>query len=274
MTNILKTQFYRLKKSKLFWTLFGVTAVLPLITMLLLWGMLGLLNTLEQTDFDIAEFGRSLGLSSAALSEYGQLIHMSALLAVICSAIFLSRDFSYGTFRNAIVANHSRLELYLSHLLIALTIGASFMCVSMLSTIIFFGASFGFVGMSAAKVFGAIALAFAMGLITTIFVQSMMCMFLFATRRLAPTLACTIVICLVAPSIFETIVQLLQLFEIFAPDNAMNLNLTWVPLYNATLLDVGSPDGALVGKILLYIVPLEILFVFLGWIGFRKADLK
>ena len=32
MTNILKTQFYRLKKSKLFWTLFGVTAVLPLIT--------------------------------------------------------------------------------------------------------------------------------------------------------------------------------------------------------------------------------------------------
>ena len=52
-------------------------------------------------------------------------------------------------------------------------------------------------------------------------------------------------------------------------------DLSWVPLYNSSMFDFTSKvDGALVGKVLLYNIPLSALFITLGWVSFRKADLK
>ena len=48
----------------------------------------------------------------------------------------------------------------------------------------------------------------------------------------------------------------------------------WIPLYNITFYNASNIDGTLVGKIVVWIVPLTVLFVFLGWNKFRKDDLK
>ncbi len=274
MSNILAVEFYRLKKSKLFWILLGVTAALPLLAGLFELAVIELMDDLfEMMASEAWVIADQMNLTTQALSSFGQLLPDFELFALIFTSIFLCREFSFGTFRNALAANRSRMELYVSYLLIALTVGFAYMGAEMLTTVIFYGASFGFVGLSAAQSVAAVALAFAMGTVVMIFAQSLLCMLLFCTRKLAPTLACSLLICLFAPAIAEFIVTFLQIFSA-AQSTQAPPDMSWVPLYNASLLDVGNPDGALVGKILLYYLPLEALFGVLGWVAFRKADLK
>lgn len=274
MTNILSTEFYRLKKSKMFWALFGVSTGLPILSMLLFIAFPPIINSFGgEMEVDGWDLIRSLNIPSLMLNEYASLLHISGLFAVICTSIFLSRDFSYGTFRNVLLANYSRLQLYLSHLVIALVVGASFLGGSMLTTLVFNGSVFGFYQMNALQVFTAIATAFALGLVSVAFAQTLMCMFLFATRKLSVTLACTIVITTFLPEIMGIIVELYGILGLVLTDN-VSLDYTWIPFFNAQLLNVADIDGALVGKILLYNVPVTVFFGFMGWVGFRKKDLK
>ncbi len=271
MTEILKIEFYRLKKSKMFWALFGVTACLPILTIILLLFMASLLRI--ATDSNGLELFGTLNVTAMLLSSYGSLTATSSLLAVICSSIFLSREFAYGTFRNILLARRTRAELYASFLLISLVIGISFMSASMLTTLVLSGPIFGFASMNAAKITVTIITAFAMGIVSVIFVQTLMCMFLFCTRKLSATLACSIVICYVVPSLLSGIVSFWQTMLIITGSN-VSADLSWVPLYNASMLDLSETDGALIGKILLYLIPLSTLFGWSGWWAFRKANLK
>lgn len=275
MSNILSMEFYRLKRSTLFWVLLAVTAALPLLSMLFEVAALKILGSLDSdTTVDIWQAARNLNLTAADLSAQGQMMPTSTLLSVIFTSIFLSRSFSYGTFRNTLLANHSRLELYLADILVAVAVGEMFLCTSILSTLLFVGSVFGFYEMTAAQIAGAIALSFAMGMVVMLFVQLMMCMLLFATRKLSATLSLTLVISLLLPAVLEGIVMFLELFGTLMTNGNFTVDESWIPILNTSLLDVSRPNGALVGKILLYMLPLEVLFGFLGWLGFRKANLK
>lgn len=275
MTEILKVEFFRLKKSKLFWIMFGVAALLPLLSVLLFTLLANVLTALPQeTSVDGWSFIRSLNMTALLLSSFGSPSDDSALLAVICSGIFLSREFSYGTLGKMLIARRSRGEIYASYLLIALTVGASYMGVAMLSTLIFSGSVFGFGQMNAAQSVVSVVTAFAMGLVAVAFVQTMTCMFLFGTRSLAAAIALPIVICNIVPSVISGIVSFWETIVTVTTNNVPNANLSWIPLYNASLLDLSQIDGALIGKILLYFVPLSVFFGCMGWVFFRKADLK
>lgn len=274
MISILQTEFFRLKKSKLFWALLGVTAALPLVSALLNLGMYMLAGDsflFEGLEMNMWEFVRSadadmFGQSMAALAP----IMGDSFIALIFTSIFLSREFGGGTFRNILLANKSRRELYLSFLTVAVVIGAMFLGVSFVSTFVFSAAIFGFGGLPASTIITACLVALAMGLVSTIFVQSMMCMFMFGTRKLAVALICPLVIAMIAPSVFYSFIETLTVFEVISESD-----LSWIPLYNNTMLSsVTNLDGALCGKILLYNVPLSVFFGFMGWVGFRKADLK
>lgn len=275
MINLLKSLFFRLKYSKMFWILFGVAAAMPLLEMLLLLGLGSSLETLESTSgVGAMDAMRSQNLAAMELSGLCSVMPTHSLLAVICTSIFLSRDFSNGTFRNVLVANHSRLQLYFAHLTVALTVGTCFLGATLVSDLVFMGSVFGFAEMTATQIVVAVFISLGMGLASCAFAQTLMCMLLFASRKLAVALACTIVICLALPSLIATIVAFVETLDIMLnrPENIANLS--WVPLVNAEMMDVANPDGALVGKILLYILPLTALFVTLGWTGFRKANLK
>ena len=270
MVNILQTEFFRLKKSKLFWAMFGVCAGLPLLSVLLNMASVSLLENMDMgVEIDNAwAYIRSMNVTGAELSALPSLTGDS-LYALICTSIFLSKEFSGGTFRNMLLANRSRKEVYLSFLTMAVTIGATYLGVTFVSTLLFSGSIFGFGSISAANIVTTCIVSLAMGLVSVIFLQTLMCMFMFSTRKLAVALACPLVICMVLPAMLYSFIETFaQLGLITAGD------MSWIPLYNLLMLDLTDIDGALIGKILLYIVPLTALFGSLGWISFRKADLK
>ena len=269
MINILQTEFFRLKKNTLFWTLLGVCALLPLVSVLINVLVVWLMGTTDLgVEVNAWEYMKSFDLTVLALSDLPRPAgHM--LFAVICTSVFLCKEFSNGTFRNMLLANRSRRDVYLSFFIVSVIIGASYLGASYVFTLIFNGAIFGFGTMSAAKVVAACVVSLAMALISVIFVQSMMCMFMFSTRKLAVALACPLVITMLAPSLIMSFVDVFAQFGLLT-----TTDMSWIPLYNLTMLDLTQMDGALIGKILLYIVPLTVLFAFLGWVSFRKADLK
>ena len=270
MIQILQTEFFRLKKSALFWSLFCVVAVLPLFSVLINLLYARLLDTVDiGVEFDSAmEYIKSLNITGAALSALPSLSGDS-LFALICTSIFLSKEFTGGTFRNMLLANRSRRDIYLSFMIVAVTIGATYMGVNYVSTLLFNGIMFGFGTMSATSAITACIVAPALALVSVIFLQCIMCLFLFGTRKLAVSLACPLVICILAPSF---IVSFVEVFAAFG--KITETDMSWIPLYNLNLLNLTAIDGALIGKILLYLVPLGALFGFLGWITFQKADLQ
>ena len=269
MINILQTEFFRLKKNVLFWSLMAVCAILPFVSVLLQLLGISLINNIgADVSYDFGEYLKSLNLPIVALSDLPNFSD-HALFALICTSIFLSAEFSGGTFRNALLANRSRTQLYFSYLIVSVTIGATYLGVAFVSTLLFNGAIFGFASMPAAKVIAACLIALVMGLFSMAFLQTMMCMFLFSARKLSVALACPLVICILAPSLLYTFVTL------FTGIGAIStVNSSWIPLYNINLLDLTHLDGALIGKILLYLIPLTALFGFVGWYSFQKADLK
>lgn len=268
MINILQTEFFRLKKSALFWSLLGVCAAIPLLSLLLNLASVQYLKMQDTGLENVWEYVRSLNITGEMLSGLPSLSGDS-LFALICTSIFLSKEFSGGTFRNMILANRSRKEVYMSFLIIAITIGASYLGVTFVSTLLFNGVIFGFGTMTGGEAVTTCVLALAMGLISVIFLQTVMCMFMFSTRKLAVALACPLVFCIVAPSFLYSFVETFATMGLIT-----ETDLSWMPLYNLNLLDLTNVDGALIGKILLYLVPLTALFGTLGWIFFRKADLK
>ena len=272
MISILKTEFFRLKKSKLFWILLGVTAFLPLISALLNLAINYLaIDVVLPDGYEVGSFWeliRSVDMLGQGLSSITSLTG-DAFFALICTSIFLSKEFSGGTFRNMLLANKSRRELYLSYLFMAWIIGAIYFGAAFVGTFVFWSAIFGFGGLSATTIISALFLTLAMGLLSTVFVQTMMCMFMFGTRKMAVAIICPLVISVIAPSLLSSFVTTLTSLGILS-----ELDLSWVPLYNTSMLYVTEIDGALVGKILMYNVPLAVLFGFMGWVTFRKADLK
>lgn len=276
MTSLLRSMFFRLTRCKMFWIMLGVVAVMPLLELLLLTSLGSALQSVEQeVTADAMDVIRAQNVTASELSGLASVMPLYSLLAVICTSVFLSKDFSNGTIRNIIVANHSRLEIYASHLVVAMTVGACYMTATLLFDLIFVGSVFGFVNMSALQITVAILLAFAMGLVSTAFVQSMMCMLLFASKKLSVALACTIAICMALPSLIVTVITFVGTVDLIFNGTAISTDaMSWVPLVNAEMLDVSSPDAALVGKILLYMLPLTVFFVFMGWVGFRKSNLK
>lgn len=249
--------------------MFGVCAALPLLSVLV--NLLGLaFFEIEGmgVEYDVWELVKKSDITILTLSGLPSLSGDS-LFALICTSIFLSKEFSGGTFRNMLLANRRRSDVYLSFLIVAVTIGATYLGATFVSTLLFNGIIFGFGTATAAKVVTACVVSLALGLISVLFLQTMMCMFMFGTRKLAVALACPLAICIVAPSILFSFVETFAQFGLIT-----ETDMSWIPIYNLHLLDLTQNDGALIGKILLYLVPLTALFGYLGWLFFKKADLK
>ena len=78
MTNILSTEFYRLKKSKMFWALFGISTGLPILSMLLFIAFPSIINSFGgEMEVDGWDLIRSLNIPSLMLNEYASLLHIS-----------------------------------------------------------------------------------------------------------------------------------------------------------------------------------------------------
>lgn len=277
MINVLRMQLYRLKKSKLFWAMFIVCAILPVLSALLIEGVYAILQkSLEGISDELAlSFTADGGATTlAALGDYVNFASDPALLSLICSSIFLSGEFSGGAIRNMIIANKSRTQIFLSFLTVALIIGFSCFGVSYASALVSYGVGMGFEGVTVNQAINGCLTSLFLGLLTIALVQACVVMFLFCTRKTGATVAFPLLILIIAPSIVTTIVNLVVTVKIGIGQNVSLTALNWVPLYNVSLFDATAIDGALVGQIALYNAPLSALLAFFGWFALNKVDLK
>lgn len=279
MLDVLNTQLYRLKRSKLFWWMFGVCGVLPLLGMLLTTGLFNFLGAmLDDAEMGLLEALRAEGGGVIILSSLGGFSSLSsnpALFSVIASSIFLSGEFSDGPIRNMILANKSRTQIFLSFLSISLIIGFSCLAVAFVSSLTFYGIAFGFAGVTATEALNGIFSTLFLAMISVAFAQACVCMFLFVTRKTGGTVAFPILVIILLPSIVTGIVEMDIAMKALVGEVTVDVQaLAWIPLYNVELFDAANVDGALVGKIALYNAPIAALFAFFGWLAISKADLK
>lgn len=282
MISILKTQLFRIKKSGLYWTLLGVSAGLPILSVLLLLGVCCLFGSFDEAMQMLA----SLGVTSfSSMAEFIGYSTDASLFAMICSSILLSREFTQGTVRNAILANKSRTQLYFAYLLTALFIGGSYFVASFATTTLAYGVALGFGDVQAGVVATTVLCDFTLGLLSVVFVQTCVCMFLFVTRKQAGTIAFPLVVCLFAPGIIVFIEEMF-LLNVYINGNIPSTQLLQcLPFLNMQATTVGEesliqiynvtqPAGLNVGMIALYDLLFSGMFFAIGFNAIRKADLK
>lgn len=276
MFNVLRAQLYRLKKSKLFWSMIIVCAALPLLGMLLTKALMTFLSGVLEGNESALEILQGEGgeMTLQALGEMTSLGSNPALFSLICSSIFLSGEFSGGAIRNMVLANKSRTQIFLSFLSVALIIGFSCFAASYASTLLFYGAAMGFGGIAASKVVSGCFTSLFLGLLTIALVQASVVMFLFCTRKTGATVALPILFIIIAPSLMTMIVEIVVGVKVALGQSVSEAVLSWIPLANMDLLDLSHIDGGLVGKIVMYNAPLAALFALTGWFAINRVDLK
>lgn len=109
MTKVLRADFFRLFKSRAF--LVGLIATVSLTLLNIITGFIDFKNNPESYE----------GVSP--LNDY--IFSINMLIPIILSAVvpvFLGNDYKDGTIRNKLVTGHSRLKLYLSELIITVSL--------------------------------------------------------------------------------------------------------------------------------------------------------
>lgn len=140
MLNLIRSDFYKLKKAKYFWICMGITIALAIGTIFLLdftYKMQGELMAaqMEQQQSGLDEAGMNLSIegfpasqedltaSSQLLSFFGG--NITLLLAVLIS-LFVGSEFNNGTIKNIATKNYSRGKIYLSKLITSILVSILF----------------------------------------------------------------------------------------------------------------------------------------------------
>lgn len=271
MLNIIKVELFRLKKSVVFWVMFGIAAASPLISIFLNLLVFALIPDMGGNPMDML---KSAGVTASLLSELGQVSGDASLWAMIASAVVLSKEFVDGTMRNVMLANKSRKQLFFAYLFTSLIVAGTYMLAYFAMTLIVAAPIFGFDGMNASTAVTACMSSLAMGLFSIAFAQTCMCMFVFGVRKQWAAILFPLLVCLFGPSIFNSVVQVITMILATRGQTVSPDALRWVPFANMTYFDSANIDGVIVGMNALYMAVFITVFVVSGYYTFKKADLK
>lgn len=271
MIDIIKVEFFRLRKSKLFWVMLALTVASPLIsaflsifiTSFVITDASQLLNVLRANDFTFT-----------LIEDMVALLGDSSVWALFATGIVLSKEFVDGTMRNVLLANKSRAELYFGYLITSIIVAVSYLTVYFLVVLAIVAPIFGFGSVTAGTATTACLCSFALGIIATVLVQSCMCMFMFGVRKQWATVVLPLIVCAFAPTVFTTIVQIISAAMLAKGQMFSQEALRWIPFANLDLYNPASIDGAVVGMHILYSAILIAVFVTSGYYTFKRADLK
>lgn len=274
MMEILSSLLYRLKRNKLFYILLGVSFLLTLLS----YGLLAALVDLAETDLaSLAEGLGGLGFGSSPLHFMTDGLNPSAnlyLLAIISICIFLCKEFSNGTMRNVILANKSRTQMYFAYYLIAFLMCLCFLLLNLVETGVIYGLSFGFGELTASQIASGILVIIALSVCTSLFVVSAIIFFLFVTRKTGATVVLSILVASLLPSLVITIAQFAGLFAMIEGDIVNDYAISWVPFYQLSLFDPTAINPKYAAHIAIDMLGLSAIFGSLGYVIFRKANLK
>ena len=274
MTEIIKTLLFRLKKTTYFWILLAIALLLPVFGALLIYLSLKMGEALNEPieqlmNQMLAQYGGLSGL----MSGFTSISSNPMILSIIFASVFLSAEFKSGTVRNAIIAGKSRSQLYLSYYLVALIGGFGIFVVYFLSAFVSMGLVFRFENATGNTV-TELLYCFLLGLLAIVFVQTLVCAFLFNTRSRVLTIVIPLIICILGPGIIATIVETVSVKDIIANGYIDVYSLQYVPFYNTTLLAATKFSTANVLMIIAYYVVFSSAIFCASYFPFHKGDLK
>lgn len=273
MTEIIKTLLFRLKKTTYFWILLAIALLLPVFGALLIDLSLKMGEALNEPieqlmNQMLAQYGGLSGL----MSGFTSISSNPMILSIIFASVFLSAEFKSGTVRNAIIAGKSRSQLYLSYYLVALIGGFAIFVVSFWAAFVSMGLVFRFD--ATGNMVTELLYCFLLGLLAIVFVQTLVCAFLFNTRSRVLTIVIPLIICILGPGIIATIVEIVSVKDIIANGYIDVYSLQYVPFYNTTLLAATKFSTANVLMIFAYYVVFSSAIFCASYFPFHKADLK
>lgn len=275
MLNIVKSLLFRLKKTKMYWIMLGVCAALPLLTSLMCSFVLDIADIFIDLPPNVG-FEATTYMSLSSLASLNSDVN---LLILLCVSIFLCKEFTDGTIRNALLSNKSRWQLYSAYGVTALMIGGSYVLANFVSTLLSLAIPFGFGSTTpVGHAISACLCSLLLGLLSMMVVVTTVLLFMFLTGKQAPSIVLPLLVTMFLPAIalsaVEFVSQLVVLVQMGGQWMDVYIDYTWVPLYNAFMYDSMDVDGGLVAKISMYYVAFTGLFVWLGSLAARKRDLK
>lgn len=121
MSKLIKANFYRLFREKSL-----IVSLIVIFSMALLSTLsIKVVNDVFSKIDDLKEFASALSLDGKTIFLNSlSVTNNFGLLCPVFVAIYVCKDYQYGTIRNQIISGHSRTEIYLSSLIVSVIYGA------------------------------------------------------------------------------------------------------------------------------------------------------
>lgn len=274
MTKLLKSDFKRVLKDKLFLVMCILAVVFALITPLLYKFLLSAANT-DMTEL-LGDFASAKSIFFASFAAGDNL----GLIVPVLISIVLCKDFSFGTVRNKIISGKSRISIFMS----MFTVCAVFLCVIMLlHALLSLAVSLMFFDYQAAPfessdlIYLLVSVAFE--LLIYVFVAALVCWLCVTMKNVGLVIVLYVAINLVLTmiaAILQVSIEVLQMGEANSSTIEVLEFFQRINLFNSSMTIGTSTEYAT--KDVLYIV-LPALAGILGLLGlgalkFKKKDLK
>ena len=269
MNRLIKTDFKRFFKDKLFLVACIIAGVFAIITPLLYKVIFSFL------DMDLSEMGLIMDVKTMFFSAFS-LTNNLGLIAPIFIMIIISKDFSFGTIRNKIIKGHSRAKIFISLFIVSASILSIIMfayaAINGLLTLALFS---DLVNEITAKEVGYFMLSLLFELLVMIFVASIMS-FLATYMKNAGVAIVMYAALLLGLSAVTGIIQIAANFvENETLANAIKTLSLLNVFNNTTIIGMGT-SYKLIDALMISLssVIFTAMLLTLGIVGFNKKDLK
>jgi hypothetical protein len=244
MINLVNALFYRLFRTKTIYIFIILCIALPLFSIVTTYAAQSLVEGLPVNDIT-----GELGFTFDPLSMVGSEISFAsdaAILSIICIAIFVASEFSYGTVHNPLISGKSRTTVAGAYGLVSAVI-AIIITTLLFASYFFLGWAFlGDGGYTGAELASGFFMLYGLSLLSSLFATALTLLFVFATQKKSAAITLPLLICIFVPGILTTILSGAALA------GRLDYNaISWVPIANVLFLDPVEVDGGLALKILL-----------------------
>lgn len=131
MLNLLKAEFFKIKKDKL---LYIALIIIAFLALSLSFGYVGLEVIIDNEVFE--EFLLELNGKGMFIGSFSPSQNIGILIPIVLT-IITTREFSYGTVRNKIISGHKRTDIYLAMTISNLLLGLFLFFVNIISSLLF-----------------------------------------------------------------------------------------------------------------------------------------
>lgn len=271
MINILKSEFYKLKKNKhllICIILIAIIAVLQIILIEVLFNMLASMMDEHRSQMFLA-MKKAMNLTgSGCLFEVGENDAFTPLVVII-SALVVTNEFSCGSMKNILARGINRNQIVISKIIMSAFSAVVLFVVYqiMLSITATIVSGWGNMGKSLGKFIIDCLLAEILDIILIVLLSVFASFISFATKRISLSIAIPLALSLLLPNVIEILNVLVQMAVSW-----LDIRYIWLPTFLMTNHNIIHTNTAWIvgiagiGEI--------IIFILMSMLIFRKSEIK